>query len=311
LFEKGGEVYRIKGVDPFAHFTARVAESPQNRIQNVRDAHTIAKTQRSKVSHSGNLRYTHGKPFGLLSLAQAGAEIDALQKLANIYPEFEIENPCEALFYKGTEVLQEGEELYQTVLRLNSRESDFRVQEFDALLTERLDMCLPHQIAAKCKNICRLYGRFNYWAGFNAGLLAVAGLLPKRESFHPQNWVIDKYKSGYGIFRVDHTSTISATPQTTLASLTEDLDGVPYIINEFSVFASCIQIAANPQVIKHTRGELKFSEILHSPEKTGVSFDETALLSAHRLSFNVGLSAALQVTPLVPIPEEMFQEALA
>ena len=41
LFQSGDTTYRVKGVDPFGYLTERVAQSPKNRIQNVRDARRI------------------------------------------------------------------------------------------------------------------------------------------------------------------------------------------------------------------------------------------------------------------------------
>lgn len=310
LFDKGGTTYRIKGVDPHGKLTQKVAESKENRIKNVRDAHLLAQSQISGASSKRELFFDERKPFGPFLRSQAESEMRAFKRLAEVYDYLEIENPCEALLYKKTAVECKGEPTYQTAFRLPRLEADLRVHEFDSLLTEILDACSPSEVAAKSRAVCRLYGRFIYWAGLNAGILTTAGLLPTQSSFHPQNWVINRYKEGYGIFRVDHTSTIIVDEQQALEDLTSQKGGVPHIINEFSIFPSRVQAAANPQLfVQGYKTNMKFSEILHAQK--GICADEARILDAHRQVFSAGLLSSAKSDNIAPIPKDMFAEALA
>ena len=237
----------------------------------------------------------------------------AFSALGEIYNSLGIENPCKALFYVDTGIEVHGQKTYQTAFQLPRVEADFRAREFNSLLTERLDQCTPDEIAAKSKNIRRLYGRFIYWAGVNAGILATQGLLPTDSSFCCQNWVISRHKDGYGLFRVDHTSTIKTSQEEAMDGLLKDEHGVPHIVNNFSVFPARVEIAADPQRFpRKGNRDLKFSEILHSNGwLVDVGVDESAMLAAHRNVFNMGLSGSLKGDNAMPIPEEMFLEALA
>ncbi len=172
LFQRGGDTYRVKGVDLFGYLTERVANSRQNRIQNVRDAYEIMKQQLARGVERRDLEFNSGKPFGTFFLEQAECEIRALGRLKTAYEQLGIENSCEPLFYKKTDIAKNGRSTYQTAFRLPNLEADLRAYEFMALLTERLDLLSPEQIAAKSKNISRLFGRFIYWAGINVGIFA-------------------------------------------------------------------------------------------------------------------------------------------
>jgi len=308
MYERGDEVYRIKGVDPFGKLTERVASSKENRIKNVHDASLIAKAQTPREGEV--LIFSDKKPFGPFFIEQAELEAQAFRALAETYLELGIQNPCEFLFYQDSGLEVRGERTYQTALRLPSLEADFRTHEWNSLLTERLDQCAPDEIATKMKNINRLYGRFIYWAGVNTAILAASGLLPTADSFVPQNWVINRYGDGYGIFRVDHTSTKTADTRDVIKSLASDRDGAPFIANEFSVYAGRVQMAANPKAFLGEReSDYKFSQILLMTEGQGL--DETNLLGTHTNVFFMGLASVLNEAPIAPIPEEMFRHALS
>ena len=213
LFQSGDTTYRVKGVDPFGYLTERVAQSPKNRIQNVRDARRILEENLADGYTRDELIFTAEKPFGTFYYEQAEKEMIAHRRLGTIYEHFEIEDPCVPLFHKETGIPNRERKTYQTAFRLPSPEADLRTYEIMSLITERLDTLTPEEIAARSKNIGRLMGRFIYWAGANTGIFARAGVLPIESSFYPQNWVISRHKQGYGIFRVDHTSTIQADPE--------------------------------------------------------------------------------------------------
>jgi len=308
LFERGGNTYRVKGVDPFGYLTERVALSRQNRINNVRDAHEIMKQQISYLVERKDLGFNSEKPFGTFFFEQAEREIKALEKLKTAYEQLGIENPCEPLFYKDTGIKKNGRSTYQTAFKLPGLEADVRTYEFMSLLEERLDSCSPDEIAAKDKNIARLFGRFIYWAGINVGIFASLGVLPIASSFYPQNWVISRYKSGYGIFRVDHTSTELTGSDSVVRELIRERDGLPFLLNEFSVFPSRVKVAANPNLfLPKDKRNIKFSQILDLKED--ILVDESLIINAHRNVFGIGIASFVRGL-LEPIPEEMFLEAL-
>lgn len=74
-------------------------------------------------------------------------------------------------------------------------------------MREELNKWNTKKLEDKAKEIFKLYARVLNWEGWNIGLLAKNKLEPTPNSWVPQNFVISKYKDGYGIFRVDHTST--------------------------------------------------------------------------------------------------------
>lgn len=309
LFQRSGITYRVKGVDPFGYLTERVALSKQNRIGNVRDAHELLKAQISREVERKDIGFNNGKPFGTFFFEQAEREIEALKRLELAYDQLGIENPCVPLFHKDTGVEKQGEKTYQTVFRLPSLEVDIRTHEYMSLLTERLDQCSPGEIAAKSKNIGRLFGRFIYWAGINTGIFTSFGVLPIDSSFYPQNWIISRYGNGYGIFRVDHTSTKLTDPTSSLNALMKEKDGLSFILNEFSVYPSRVQVASSPdQFLPSDKQGLKFSQILSLKKELGV--DESRIIKAHNNVFQMGLVSLVR-GQIEPIPEEMFLQALA
>lgn len=309
LFQRGGITYRVKGVDPFGYLTERVALSKQNRIQNVRDAHDILKGELAQGVERKDLNFNNGKPFGTFFFEQAECEIEALKRLNLAYEQLGIVNPCEALFYKDTCVEKNEKKTYQTCFRLSSLEEDVRTHEYMILLAERLDQCSTSEIASKSKNIGRLFGRFIYWAGINTGIFASMGVLPIESSFYPQNWVISRYGDGYGIFRVDHTSTKLTDQNSSFNALMKEKEGLSFILNEFSVFPSRVQLASDPnKFLPSDKRKLKFSQILDL--KKGRPVDESQIIEAHKNVFAMGIFSFAQ-RKLAPIPEEMFLQALA
>lgn len=309
IIDRGGTTYRVKGCDPSGKLTERVAGSKENKVEDVFNAYQLAALNFPNVG----FMFRAGKPFGVLNLSQVELERGALKQLERAYNFVGIENPCEFAMYADTGILADGERTYQTVFTLPGVEADFRVKEFEKLLTERLDECSTEEIAKKQKNINRLFGRFVYWAGVSTGLLASVGVSPVKSSFASQNWVISKYKNGYGLFRVDHSSTKIVSPEEAYNSLIAQENDLPHIVNNFSVFPGRVQVAANPQVF-HVRKNKKFSEILYMTK--GIGADESNIIRAHQNIFNLGaLCGVAAVTgrsnAINPIPEEMFAEALA
>lgn len=313
LFNRGGITYRVKGCDPTAKLTERVAKSDNNKFEDVISAYEYAQLHSREKTPGTGFMFRDNRPFGVLNLRQAECEKVTHTNLANLYETVDIENPCEFVSYENTGIEIHGERTYQAAFRLPRIEADFRIKEFEKLLTERLDQCSPDEIAKKTKNINRLFGRFVYWAGVNTTLLASSGVLPVKSSFVSQNWAISRYKDGYGLFRVDHSSTKVVKPDEAYKNLVEEEKGVPHIANNFSVFPGRVQIAANPKAFLKKK-DVKFSEILFMREGPGI--DETRLLNAHVSVFNLGVQGGLEAitkknNTIGPIPEQMFYEALA
>lgn len=312
IFNRGDACYRVKGCDPHMKLTKRVASSGKNKIEDVRNA--ANNHYEPYHSQKDRVMFGPGKPFGVFYSEQAELEKNAFTKLAKLYERANIENPCRFLVYKDTGLEVEGRKTYQSVFSLPRKESDFRVKEFEKLLTEKLDHSSPYEIAKKSKNINRLFGRFIYWAGVNTAFLVSSELLPTDSSFVSQNWVISRYNRGYGLFRVDHSSTKSVKAEEVFKELTREEDGLPYLLNNFSIFPSRIQIASNPRAFGIGKKNTKFSEILMNRDNT-IHADETKVLETHKFVFDLGVASGLQAIvkgkPLLPISEEMFEEALA
>lgn len=87
IFEKGGETYRVKGVDPFGKLTERVSSSANNRIENVSGALFIASTEHNIAAarEGKGMIFLDDKPFGVLYKEQAEREEQAFQELGRIY----------------------------------------------------------------------------------------------------------------------------------------------------------------------------------------------------------------------------------
>jgi hypothetical protein len=305
IFETPGMIYRIKGVDPTGKLTERVANSPQNRIDDVVHANEIRKAN-EKFGRTSPLMFNDQKPFGPFLFEQADKEMQSFQRLSQVYNQLGLPNPCAPLFYKKTGIEIGGEPTYQTFFRLPQLGSDLRVLEFMELLTARLDQCTTQQIREKSKNISRLFGRFIYWAGVNTGILAASELLPTKNSFVPQNWVISPVEKGYGLFRVDHTSTEITDHKKVLKTLMEGKHGVPDMVNNFSVFPSRVQLASNPIAFMEPDSR-RFSDVLVGRPN---HVDERFIIGAHKNVFDMGLSSIVSGQTM-PIPKEMFEEALA
>ena len=308
VFERAGICYRLKGVDPTGKLTKRVADSKTNRLADVNVAYEKLRRQTRPGLDQRDLMFAEGKPFGLFFFNQAESEKNAFARLASVYEQLEIENPCEFLSYPPTGAEVCGEKTYQTAFRLPRIEADLRAHEFIMLLADRLDHCSADQIAKKTRNINRLFGRLISWIGANTIILTEAGLLPTTTSFHPQNWVISKYEQGYGIFRVDHTSTNIVSKEEAFKSLTTRQCGTIDAAHNFSIFPSRVQIAADPiKFFPKGSRDLRFSELLCFSR---LSVDERALLAAHKTAFVLGMQSLASTGRIDPIPEEMFREAL-
>jgi len=301
IIERGETVYRIKGVDPYRLLTEKIANSSKNKINNVCQWNFSRKT-----GHSSE------KPFGVLTWENIQNKAEIYGKLNQFYNLFGIIPPLEYLTHQKVDEVRgiNREDVYQVVFKLNKPETDLRVSEFDALLTERLDQCSPTEIKSKVKNINRLYGRLISWAGFNTAILALNGLLPTNPSFVPQNWVISPVEGGYGIFRVDHSSTkINKDSKEVIEELLKERNGLPNCINEFSIMSERVQVAADPKLfLPKEKRNMKFSQILLNTNDIAVDYSK--IIEAHKNVFFMGMGLIPMFKCPPAITEEMFREAL-
>lgn len=199
IFNYNGSSYRLKGVDPYGILTKRVATSSQNKLIDIELHHQlysgIASTMPELITH-------RNKPFGTISKEDAMREKLAFEILSEKYRRLGIAPPAE---YVATRELSSGN--VQNLYKLPSLSSDFRLEEFDQLMRERLNRCDAKELESKANKIFKLYARILLWEGWNFGLLARNKLKPTSNSWMPQNFVISECGNGYGVFRVDHTST--------------------------------------------------------------------------------------------------------
>lgn len=201
IFSHRGVPYKLGGIDPHGRLTKLVAKSPRNKISDVKLAHD----HRKQISPS--VHTFAGKPFGVYTKEGAENARRTFSMVNGEYVASRILPPCEFL-----EAIPMGEyngvEAYQILFKLNSLESDLRVDEFSQLLRERLNQCSVEELEARHRDVIKLYGRFCIWAGLNARILHDLNRQPTTSSFAEQNFVISRVGDGYGVLRVDHTSTV-------------------------------------------------------------------------------------------------------
>ena len=198
IFQFNDRSYKMKGVDPYGLLTKKVSKSKKNKLIDVAVFDNLEKLRK----RSNLPPIQRDKPFGVLLKEDAVREKEAFEILNEKYNQFGINPPCR---YYGTYEFRNG--YVQNLYELPSLDSDFRLEEFDQLLRDRLNRCDANELEKKVRQISKLYARFLRLVGWNIGLCAKCGLEPSSNSWMPQNFVISKFKDGYGVFRVDHTST--------------------------------------------------------------------------------------------------------
>ncbi|MEK6909861.1 MAG: hypothetical protein AABW61_02160, partial [Candidatus Aenigmatarchaeota archaeon] len=190
LFTHKGTPYKLGGVDPHGHLTNLVANSPRNKIADVKVAHDHRKQT------GPNVHTFAEKPFGVYTKEGAENARRTFNMVNGEYALSRIPSPCEF-----SEVIPMGEhngvEAYQILFRLNSLESDLRVDEFSQLVRERLNQCSVEELEARQRDVIKLYGRFCIWAGLNARILHDLNRQPTTSSFAEQNFVISRVGDGY------------------------------------------------------------------------------------------------------------------
>ncbi|MFH1631002.1 MAG: hypothetical protein ABIA21_02150 [Candidatus Aenigmatarchaeota archaeon] len=188
---------KINGVDPAGILTREVAASQKNKIEDV--------VRWSENAKDGTL--PNDRPLGVYTLTAAKRAEMAYEKLNSAYRDVGLRPPCSYIKAVPMDKRFGDEELCQIRYELPVVEDDLRVLEFSMLLKERLDEMTPHEIEELEKPIMKLYHRICLWHGLGIRIMIDQGILPLAESFEPQNYVISEQGGGYGIFRVDHTST--------------------------------------------------------------------------------------------------------
>jgi len=198
VFEQDGKAYRVKGVDPYGALTGEVAASGKNRINDTLKAIAYV-----------NGTYRTDEPFGTLIPKKANNERVAMQLLAKDYAKRKVEYPCR---FEQTVGVKKGE--VQNWFRLRRMEDDLRLEELDQVMIQRMKGFSREQLDDCHKDVLKLYGRLNIWAGLAMRTMVDCKLRPSAISFLPQNYVIARADEGYGMFRVDHTSTLHVPDMT-------------------------------------------------------------------------------------------------
>ncbi|MBI2233055.1 MAG: hypothetical protein HYU56_03990 [Candidatus Aenigmarchaeota archaeon] len=198
VFPYENRAIRVKGIiDPDGKLTRRIAASPRNQIEDVK---------RFTQYRPDNL--SNGKPFAVLSQQAAKREQEAVSRLNWSYWKIGLKHPYSVLDVVPTGQTFDGGPTVQLYFDLPSVEDDLRVEELNGLLRAKMNRLSSQEIKEREGDVLKLYHRFMQWHGFSARCLTISKLLPTPESFVPQNYVISHVKGGYGLFRVDHTSTV-------------------------------------------------------------------------------------------------------
>jgi hypothetical protein len=320
LFEMDGKAYKLKGVDPFAHLTRKVANSEKNLIHDVVCALNDLE-KKSLWSHMANLPegfHDHGKPFGVATKGQAENERITSEMLSEKYHSVGLANPCEFLKYEETGIERGGEATYQILFRLPRKESDLRLQEFQTSLVRRLDACSDEEIADKSENIIKLYNKFMRWIGYNSNIFIGIGMYPLGVEL--QNWAISEAGDGYGLFRIDHGSTERKREwQEIYEEFTKkvrrfpSVRDVPYIIDILSFLSTAVKIASEPEKFLPPRTKYDPRESFSRLSPYSVMMRSTHLIrpfrASHEEAFLAGLDSDTSKMPK-PIHEKMLLDAL-
>ena len=169
LIEKGDDVYKVSGVDPYGHLTRRVALSPQNRIDDIR----IANNELGKQTRKKQKMFC-GKPFGVYTGKNAEHAKEAFGRLNDSYRTVGLVPPCDLIDHCPIRGIDDG--FYQMLFGLPSLESDLRVSELLDLVESRLENASPEELQEKTVAVNRLCGRLVAWTGYAMELLARNGL---------------------------------------------------------------------------------------------------------------------------------------
>jgi len=320
IVERNGSTYKISGVDPYGKLTKRVALSGKNCLSDVADAYKA-------FSDSGSKKTFRNKPFGVFTYKNIENAQRAFDYLNSTYRFFEVDPPCEIICHSKLDMIQAGEDAYQMLFKLPNAESDLRVWEFTQILRERLKNASRDELKEKEQYIKRIFGRFAAWAGTSAGIMMHAGILPTKGSWAPQNFVISEVEDGYGIFRVDHTSTEYVGKEKAHDEIMGYINGAEAKRNmgyffgyQFVLFPEAVSIAAHyPELTNNLpvpQGLTPIDKIFTyyiSGEPRQPPWDAESIDKGHLATFMMGLQAFGQkdAGTQLKIPAEYFEKVFA
>jgi hypothetical protein len=294
---------RIKGVvDSEGRLTEKVGFSPKNKIDDIR-----------KFAEKKPYYGVNGKPFAVLTRKAAENEKTTLDRLRWFYWKSGLKLPYYVDDIVETGQLFNNEMTCQLYLDLPRIEDDLRVEEFNALLKAKFNQLSEKEIKERERDILKLYHRFMHWHGFTTKCLTECKLLPTYESFVPQNYVISKVRGGYGLFRVDHTSTVIADDmdkKQVFQELTkrishEQSDGP---ISTFGCLPTAVVLAANQPYEVPDDGRPLFERCYyHFTDNFKPSNRYLQALYFFNIQFQVGIA----MSEPEPIEERFFRMVLA
>jgi len=309
IFEDNSHIYRVKGVDPCSALTVEVGNSKKNRIEDVTKA----------TAYVGANKYPPtGEPFGTLLPQKAFNEQRTIELLTTDYAKYDVSYPCK--FFQ-TAPVKNGQ--VQNWFQLRNLEDDLRLEEFDQIMIDKMKDFSKGELEACYKDVLKLYGRLNMWAGVAMRTLLDCKLKPTARSFLPQNYTISKVGNGYGLFRVDHTSTQhlpGQTDQQIFDSLQKEssMGGCGLEQNVVLRFPTAILIAAEPSIVRNPKSLKQEADIRGGSMLAGAYYYMGSIYAStgygHFVNvlvnaFKIGMSDP-QIAAKEPIDEIWFQKVL-
>lgn len=302
IFTENGITYRVKGVDPKAYLTEKVVSSGKNLISDVNAAVT-------NYRDLGAFMKMHGlEPFGVLLEKKAENEKFAVDRINELYRKLGVEPSLEF-----DEIVSTNDGYVQNWFRLKKTSDDLRLEELDQYLVQKFSKMPRGRIENYLNAVMKLYGRFNIWNGRNMRLMVDAKLKPTPTSFLPQNFTISSVDDGYGLFRVDHTSTEYLPEKSEgeiFDSLQKNVDG--FLEGTLLRLPTAMIIAAEPQSVN--------PDFWKTTKKQKVPFFKAAynyqgeVKSARYKYFHdvliAGFLGGFNATGFEPIDESFFKKVL-
>jgi len=308
IFEYMGRCHRVKGVDPYGILTRKVAKSKQNKITDVNVGYVCLSQPSTDHNRSRRLIFVNGKPFGVILKNEAENEKVAFEILDTEYKQNQISTPCK---YVDTYKVYENE--MQNLYEIPSLDSDLRLEEFNQLLRERLNKCDAKELEQKTRQIFKLYHRILTWVGWDIRMLIGNKLKPSPRSWVPQNHIISKVDGGYGIFRVDHTSTVlkeDLEAKSVMDNVFDGLEGPGF--GTFTKVPTGMLIGVNYKLATGKKPKRKKPLFEQGFNYKGKVSDWKKGYGYFLKILGFSLMAGVKLHELPnPIPEYMFREALA
>lgn len=333
VFEQDGKVYRVKGVDPKSVLTDTLRDFEGNKINDVKTATTHNMDGHQVGTYTG---HTVPKPFGVLTWNSVENLETVYSRLDEAYTAMKLTNP---LVFLGTSPTGYGwngwSETFQVKFALPERESDLRLREYEALVASRFMKMNADELLDKCEPIIKLYTEINKWLGFIDGAMLSKGLITGKKSRLGQNHVISKTGDGYGIFRVDHTSTEIRDPNaegeffeevlmwtsgdTTLSNPDDELHKFNYLPKAVFTGSGHAAYETEDRLMKlmppfarvYTYSQLKSMPLITTPMyQDSCRFFVADYLSGVTASGAILENLDIETKEVKPIPEKLFRDVL-